>query len=51
MQLSANYIQIVKDYFSGRPVLKAYVLGYIPDMKLITIAILIYCLTWIIQRI
>ncbi|MDB4924981.1 nucleotidyltransferase domain-containing protein [Mucilaginibacter sp.] len=27
MQLSANDIQIVKDYFSGQPVIKAYVFG------------------------
>ena len=27
MQLSANDIQIVKDYFSGQPVLKAYLFG------------------------
>ena len=27
MQLSSNDIQIVKDYFSGQPVLKAYLLG------------------------
>jgi len=27
MQLSANDIRIVKDYFSGQPVIKAYVFG------------------------
>ena len=27
MQLSSNDIQIVKDYFSGQPVLKAYLFG------------------------
>jgi uncharacterized protein len=27
MQLSANDIQIVKDYFSGKPVIKAYLFG------------------------
>ena len=27
MQLSANDIQIVKDYFSGQPVIKAYLFG------------------------
>jgi predicted nucleotidyltransferase len=27
MQLSANDIQIVRDYFSGQPVLKAYLFG------------------------
>jgi len=27
MQLSADDIQIVKDYFSGQPVIKAYVFG------------------------
>lgn len=27
MQLTANDIQIVKDYFSGQPVIKAYVFG------------------------
>ena len=27
MQLSANDIQIVKDFFSGQPVLKAYLFG------------------------
>jgi len=27
MQLSANDIQIIKDYFSGQPVIKAYVFG------------------------
>ena len=27
MQLSTNDIQIVKDYFSGQPVIKAYVFG------------------------
>lgn len=27
MQLSQNDIQIVKDYFSGQPVLKAYLFG------------------------
>jgi predicted nucleotidyltransferase len=27
MQLSSNDIQIVRDYFSGQPVIKAYVFG------------------------
>lgn len=27
MQLSANDIQVVKDYFSGQPVIKAYLFG------------------------
>ncbi len=27
MQLSANDIQIVRDYFSGKPVIKAYLFG------------------------
>lgn len=27
MQLTANDIQIVKDYFSGQPVIKAYLFG------------------------
>ena len=27
MQLTANDIQIVKDYFTGQPVIKAYVFG------------------------
>jgi predicted nucleotidyltransferase len=27
MQLSANDIQIVRDYFSGQPVIKAYLFG------------------------
>lgn len=27
MQLSASDIQIIKDYFSGQPVIKAYVFG------------------------
>jgi predicted nucleotidyltransferase len=27
MQLSANDIQIVKDYFTGQPVIKAYLFG------------------------
>ena len=27
MQLSSNDIQIVKDYFSGQPVIKAYLFG------------------------
>ena len=27
MQLSANDIQLVKDYFSGQPVIKAYLFG------------------------
>ncbi|MDB5114564.1 MAG: hypothetical protein JWQ79_56 [Mucilaginibacter sp.] len=51
MQLSTKDIQIVKDYFSGQLVVKAYLFGSFSRMKPGITVILIFWLILIIQSI